>query len=67
VRHRGFALPGHKLAEQNEKRGQKQQRQAAPDHPDSNLDGKGVCDADGVAKEVDQFLHVLLRDESVKT
>lgn len=66
MRHRGFALPDRQLAEQNEKRGQKQQRKPATDHSDGNLDGKRIRDADGVAKEVDQFFHVLLRDESVE-
>lgn len=55
---RNFALPSRKLAEQDEKRGQKQQRNAAADHPDGNLDRKRICDVDNVAKEVDHFFHV---------
>jgi len=65
--HRVFALPSHYFAEQDEKRGQKQQRNAAADHPDGNFDRKRICDADGVAKEVDQFVHVVLRDESIES
>ena len=56
--HRGFSLLGHKLAETDEKRGQEQQRNATADDPDGNLDRKRIRDADGVAKEVDQFFHV---------
>jgi hypothetical protein len=64
--HRGVSLIGHKLAEPDEKRGQEQQRYAAADDSDGNLDGKRIRDADGVAKEVDQFFHVSPHEASVE-
>jgi hypothetical protein len=64
---RGFALFGRCLAEQDEKRVQKKQRNAAADYADGNLDGKWIRDADDVAKEIDQFFHVVTPREHVES
>ena len=61
-----FALPRPEFAEFRESRDQEDQRKAAADDPDSNLDRKRICDADGVAKKVDQLFHVFLRKASVE-
>lgn len=58
-RRRDFSLPGREAAEHYENRDQEDQRKAAADDPDSNLDRKRIRDADGVAKNVDQFFHVV--------
>jgi len=57
--HRVFSQRGRKLTEHDKKREQEEQRQAAANNSDGNLDRKWICDADGVTKDIDQFLHVL--------
>jgi len=56
--HRVFSLPGRELTEHYEKREQKEQRKTAADDPDSDLDRKWICNADGVTKNIDQLFHV---------
>ena len=57
-RRRDFSLPGHEVAHHFEDRDQEDQRKSTADDPNGNLDRKRVCDADGVAKNVDQFFHI---------
>ena len=52
---RDFSLPGREVAEHDENRDQEDQRKTAADDPDGNIDRQRICDADGVAKNVDQF------------
>ena len=47
------------LAEHHQDRDQEDQRKAAANDSDRNLDRKRICDADGVAKNVDQPFHVV--------
>src|SRR5215813_9642284 len=58
--HRIFSLPGRELTEHYENREQKEQRKTATDDPDSDLDRKGICNADGVTKNIDQLFRVWL-------
>jgi hypothetical protein len=41
-----------------ESRDYEDQRESAADDPDSNLDRKRVCDANGMAKNIDQSFHL---------
>src|SRR5262245_55273223 len=59
VGHGGFTQPGHEFAELRESRDYEDQRKSAANDPDRNLNRKRICDADGVAKNVDQPFHVV--------
>src|SRR5262245_5700063 len=59
VGHGDFTLPSHEFAELNESRDYEDQRKPAANDPDRNLNRKRICDADGVAKNVDQPFHVV--------
>jgi len=62
VWHGDFTLPGHGLAELDGSRDHQDQRKSATDDPDSNLDRKWVCDADGMTKKYQLvFPSVVLR------
>ena len=54
-----FSQPSCELAEHHQGRDQEDQRKATANDSDRNLDRKRICDADGVAKNVDQPFHVV--------
>jgi hypothetical protein len=51
--HRIVSLPGNEFAEHHENREQEDKWKTSADDPNSNLDRKRICDANGVAKNVD--------------
>ena len=59
VGHGDFTLPSHEFAELNESRDYEDERKPAANDPDRNLNRKRICDADGVAKNVDQPFHLV--------
>jgi hypothetical protein len=58
VLHDGLALPRGEFTEFHESRSYDHQRESAADNPDRNFDRKWICDADGMAKKINELFHL---------